>query len=361
MLLTLALTLFASLQGGPTYSIAGQLRDSEGKAAAGVRVSAYIPELASIKQRPPGSSALSRADGTFIINLDRPGKYSVIYDDRDRGYFPQSIPFFRDPNNPPPQVVLTDVSSTAQVIFSMSKNGVLNGEAIDAQTQLPIDYVDFTMCHAENRKPCWHTSAKSASGKFSIPTPFVPFTLLITSAEFEDWFGLTGSDQNVPVIVPAGTSTSLRLLMKRKSLFFVQTPEDAYQTAKIEAANRPISEAKKRIGINLPAPKQLLPEDSQVFDIYPRLTKLEWEAVEGAAWYALELDYCQYHKGTHQWLDTTHQCIDPQSYPATSRIKATSHEFIFIGAQPGRWRVWAVDREGREGFKSVWRTFLYLR
>src|SRR5438477_7493886 len=194
MLLTLALTLVASLQSGPTYSIAGQLRDSEGKAAAGVRVSAYIPDLAANKQRPPGSSAVSGADGRFVINLERPGKYAVIYDGRDRGYLTQSIPFFRDPNNPPPQVVLTDEAPTAQVNISMSKNGVLSGQAIDAQTQLPIDHVAFLICHAENRSICWNTSGKSSDGNFSLPAPFVPFTLRITSADYEDWFGLMGND-----------------------------------------------------------------------------------------------------------------------------------------------------------------------
>jgi len=39
----------------------------------------------------------------------------------------------------------------------------------------------------------------------------------------------------------------------------------------------------------------------------------------------------------------------------------TSYEFRFIGAQPGRWRVWGVDKEDREGFKSAWRNFVYLR
>ncbi|PYS29477.1 MAG: hypothetical protein DMF75_17235, partial [Acidobacteria bacterium] len=58
-----------------------------------------------------------------------------------------------------------------------------------------------------------------------------------------------------------------------------------------EAANRAISEAEKQTGINLPARKQLSPEDNHVFDIYPRLTKLEWEPVEGATWYAVELDF----------------------------------------------------------------------
>src|SRR5437016_2739361 len=342
--LAVALLFAASFQGGSPYSIVGEIRDSEGKAAAGVHIFAYVTDLPPNIPRPRGSDAFSGRDGKFVISLDQPGKYVLIYEDRDRGYFRQSIPFFRDPNSPlPPQAVVSEMAPTAQVSISMSKNGVLNGEAIDAKTQLPIDHVEFTLCHAEKHAPCWHTSAKSASGKFSIPTPFVPFTLLITSAEFEDWFGLTGSDQNVPVIVPAGTSTSVRLLMKRK----------------IEAANLAISEAEKRTGINLPAPKQLSPEDNQVFDIYPRLTKLEWEPVEGATWYAVELDYCENH-------NRTHQCINPQplsmpANPATSKIRTTSHEFRFVGAQPGRWRVWAVDKQGRDGFKSAWRTFVYLR
>jgi len=43
-----------------------------------------------------------------------------------------------------------------------------------------------------------------------------------------------------------------------------------------------------------------------------------------------------------------------------SGIVGTTYEFMFIGAQPGRWRV-AMDREGREGFKSPWRVFIHER
>jgi hypothetical protein len=337
------LTLIATVQGGSPYRISGEVRDLEGKAAAGVRVSAYIPDLAVNKQRPPGNWTFSGADGKFVINLDRPGKYVVTYDDRDRGYFPQSIPYFRDPNNPPPEVVLSEISPTAELIVAMSRAGFLKGEAIDAQTQLPIDHLEFTMCPTDNQLPCWHTAARSADGKFAVPVPFVPFRLRIASPEFEDWLGLTGSDLNVPVTVPAGTSTPVSLSMKRKP----------------EAANRAINEAEKRIGINLPAPKQLSPDDRQVFDMYPRRTRLEWNPVDGAASYALEIDVCES-------LKRNPQCINPQplhnpTSPPTFNITTTSYEFMFVGAQWGRWRVWAVDQEGREGFKSEWRTFVYLR
>jgi hypothetical protein len=47
--------------------------------------------------------------------------------------------------------------------------------------------------------------------------------------------------------------------------------------------------------------------------------------------------------------------------PLMTKLNSTSYEFGFAGAQPGRWRVWAVDKDGREGFKSPWRTFVYLQ
>ncbi len=344
-LLAFLLTLIAGTQGSSPYHISGEVRDGEGRAAAGVRVSAYIPDLAPNKQQgPSGSWAFSNADGKFVINLKQPGKYIVTYDDRDKGYFPQyPNQFFRDPNNPPPEVVLSEISPTAQVNLSMSKPGFLKGTAIDAQTQLPIDHVEFTICHADNRALCWRTTARSADGKFALPVPFVPFILRLTSSEFEDWLGLLGSDRNVPVTIPAGTITPVTVSMKRKPA----------------AANRALNEAEKRIGINLPAPKQLAPDDKQAFDIYPRRTKLEWDPVDGAASYTVEVDVCES-------LKKQPQCINPQPLrlptgPPRSNITANSYEFMFVGAQWGRWRVWAVDKEGRDGFKSEWRSFVYLR
>lgn len=47
--------------------------------------------------------------------------------------------------------------------------------------------------------------------------------------------------------------------------------------------------------------------------------------------------------------------------PPASGIVSTTYEFEFVGAQRGRWRVWALDKEGREGFKSAWRSFVYLQ
>jgi hypothetical protein len=135
---------------------------------------------------------------------------------------------------------------------------------------------------------------------------------------------------------------------------------NVYLKRRKETADAALNEAEKQVGVNLPAPVQQAPEHKAKFNHYPRKTILEWKAVEGAISYTVEVDYCQGF-GSRK-LD----CVNPQPLtmkgsPQTTGIKNTSYEFSFIGAQPGRWRVWAVDKEGREGFKSSWRSFFYLK
>ena len=333
--LAFLLTLVAAIQGGSAYQISGEVHDFQGKPISGITVSA-----SSINVRGVSAGTKSDANGRFVLTLPTGGTYRLLY--KESGYIPQHLPFFQDPTNQPPQVTLNDQAPSAQVNILIKKNGVLTGQAIDAQTLLPIDNLMFLMCHAENRSTCWRMSAKSADGIFTIPTSFVPFKLRVISPNYEDWLGLTGGETE-PLSVPAETQTSLRLMMRRKPA----------------AVNLPLNEAEKRAGINLPAPNQLSPIDNQVFDIYPRVTRLAWAPVEGAASYTVEIDYCD-------GFGRKRQCIDPQplnipANPPSSKLTTTSYEFRFIGAQPGRWRVWAIDRDGGEGFKSAWRTFVYLR
>lgn len=341
LLLTLSLIVSALIQSNSEYTISGQVRESSGRPAVGVGISAYISESMRT-QAPQGAGTRTDSEGRFTIKLDRAGKYIVIYYDRDGLHTSSHLEFFRDPNNPPPEVVLSGAAPNAQVDVLMSKNGRLKGVAIDSQTQLPIDNLVFKMCRTD-RSPCWRGDAKSARGTFSISTPFTPFTVQISSPDYEDWLGLTGTQLREPVIVPPGTETEMKIVMNRRSA----------------TGNLALSDDEKLQEFNLPAPKQISPEDDQVFDIYPRRTILTWEPVERAASYSVELDYCQPLEGSSA-------CPNPQSLRLAANtpmrnITTTSYEFLFIGAQPGRWRVWAVDTEGRAGFKSPWRTFVYRR
>ncbi len=89
----------------------------------------------------------------------------------------------------------------------------------------------------------------------------------------------------------------------------------------------------------LSAPVQQSPASGTTFHHYPRTLTLRWATVPGASSYTVEVE---------NWL------LVPD-------LKQTSYTFDFVGAQPGRWRVWAVDTAGRGSPKSEWWTFAFTR
>ena len=93
------------------------------------------------------------------------------------------------------------------------------------------------------------------------------------------------------------------------------------------------------------------PANHTVFDHYPRTTTLVWSEVPGPSGYAVEWDY---NEG-HSWAsDRTGVFCELH----TTEPVAT---FQFVGAQPGRWRVWAIDAAGAPGPKSAWSEFTYTK
>lgn len=105
----------------------------------------------------------------------------------------------------------------------------------------------------------------------------------------------------------------------------------------------------------LTPPAQVSPGNGQQFDIFPRTMTFDWKTVAGAASYTLEVDayhYCQPNK----W------CSDVGgTYLVVPGITATQYTHNFVGAQQGRWRVWAVFPNGAEGAKSTWWEFKHLK
>lgn len=323
----------------PDYKINGQVNDELGQPVAAVRVCAQAGDFYAARE---AFCALSNVAGNFAITPPRPARYQIFADKPSGGYFPQS-PFFKQPAESIPEVVLDDVRSTAIVFIRLPlKNGELVGKAIDASTGRPIDNVRLSVCHTADKKTCWGKHAKSATGEFKLFAAHVPFTFQLFAEGYETWSGVYGSDINQSFDIPSGTKMEVLIALKRLP----------------ESINRPLSEAEKQPGINLPAPVQTGPDDNAEFDHYPRRTLLKWQPVEGANSYRIEIDYCQ---GA---LKDRRSCIDPQPHHNTGRdstgINTTIYEFNFVGAQPGRWRVWAIDKKGQEGFKSPWRTFFYL-
>nr|WP_320013993.1 hypothetical protein [uncultured Desulfobacter sp.] len=105
----------------------------------------------------------------------------------------------------------------------------------------------------------------------------------------------------------------------------------------------------------LPAPVLQSPRSGKRFSHYPRRTTLRWSTVQGAASYTVEID-CYGCCRANRW------CTDiGRTYKKIRSIRSTAYTFNFVGAQPGRWRIWAVDRNGKPGGKSAWWTFRYTR
>ena len=96
----------------------------------------------------------------------------------------------------------------------------------------------------------------------------------------------------------------------------------------------------------LPAPVQVSPAHGSVYNHYPRKTILRWKSVAGAKSYTAEVEY----KSGNKWAPLKKQAGLKYDYT-----------FSFVGAQPGRWRVWAVDSAGKSGIASRWREFRYTK
>jgi hypothetical protein len=107
------------------------------------------------------------------------------------------------------------------------------------------------------------------------------------------------------------------------------------------------------IGMN--APQQLSPADGTVFNHYPRETTRRWSAGSGSTRYVVQID-CYHCCAAGEW------CTDAgRPDYGLNQTAGTQYTFSFVGAQPGRWRVWAINADGQEGPKSDWWEFTYTR
>lgn len=90
------------------------------------------------------------------------------------------------------------------------------------------------------------------------------------------------------------------------------------------------------------------PPDEAAFGHYPRTVPLRWSAVPGASSYTVEVQFCE-----------NMACQRPSYWETKPGLKTKSYTLNFVGDQPGRWRVWAVDASGREGPRGGWHSFSF--
>ncbi|CAA6815522.1 MAG: Unknown protein [uncultured Sulfurovum sp.] len=105
----------------------------------------------------------------------------------------------------------------------------------------------------------------------------------------------------------------------------------------------------------LATPKQITPQNNAIFDHFPRKTVLKWSKVIGAKSYGVEID-CLHCCKSGKW------CLDVKGKAwKTAKVNTEKYSFTYVGAQSGKWRVWAIDKNGNRSPKSKWRTFKYTK
>jgi hypothetical protein len=331
------------------YTISGDLRDPAGQPFPGAKVCALQVngKVVNVRDRV---CAESDAQGKFVINLANLGSYQVIAESTSEGYMPQYLPFYKDPKTPIPEVELTESHPNASVSVTLGpKSGLITGRVRDEATDLPVPNFVVWTWQARDVNARTHQVVKGQSGRFRILAPPVPFTMRVVADGYEDW------------VMGGGVLTSLAGSRKGPGSLLVRTGGEAEFAVYLKRKG-PSPTSSSGNGNRLPAPIQLAPQDNQVFDVFPRSTKLEWNPVAGAVSYGVEIESCWNRlPETQKRLPDDGECVNPAPYEEKFGLSETTYEFLFKGAQPGRWRVWAIDKDRHRGVKSSWRRFTYLK
>jgi hypothetical protein len=100
----------------------------------------------------------------------------------------------------------------------------------------------------------------------------------------------------------------------------------------------------------LPTPQPISPADGAQLTGYPRTTTLTWQPVTGATGYLVEVLYAWSGPQEQGWGSAYRR-----------EVSGTTVTFDFVGDQPGRWRITALDTTGANArsLPSGWRGFIY--
>ena len=306
------------------FLITGEVVDENRQPVAGANVSAY-PE--SLHGKLPMTTTDNQ--GRFSIPVYKTGRWTINANKLAHGYTAM-LPFYY-PLDAIPSVIVKEDDSPPFVKVKLLRAAKLNVRIADQETGQPIRNAQIGLCRIEAPRFCHRQNIAARNGQFDVLVPLVPISVQISAAGYEDWYIRDDNDSRPkPLLASSSTTTELNVFLKRGD---------------------------SNSG-SLEAPHPYSPPDGTEFFHYPRLTRLEWLAVPGAETYTVEVEFCI------GGFPAQKECRDPRpliglKVPAMAGIQGTSYEFSFLGNQPGRWRVWAVDALGRPGRKSDWTTFFY--
>lgn len=320
-----ALTLAAPVaaqQPAAGRRITGRVLSAQVTPVAGVEVCAR-PFVARRAAWPP--CVHSDADGRFSIPVEVSAAFFLTAKKESEGYPDSYRVFYRVPFLHQSEVVVTDGQSPPEVTLQLGPPAArLSGSITDALTGRPVNRARVRLCRTESPKYCATFDPVGGDGRYTVAVPPSPVALEVMAEGYEDWA------EAEPLRLAPGEQSELNVALRRPG----------------------------RGVFALAAPRPTAPADGAVFDHYPRTTVLEWSPVRGAAGYRVEVEYFDCWPRTECPKTGPHEV---NGDPPQSGLAETRYEFNFIGAQRGRWRVWALDEKGRAGARSAWVNFRYTR
>jgi hypothetical protein len=307
------------------FLITGEVVDENRQPVSGANVAAHPDSL-------HGKLPMATTDnqGRFSIPVYKTGTWTITANKPARGY-PMMSPFYYPLVESIANVKVKEDEQAPFVKVKLSRAAKLNVRIADQETGQPIRNAQIGLCRIEAPRFCHRQNLAVRNGQFEVLVPFAPISVQISAAGYEDWYIRDNNDSAPkPLLASSSETPELNVFLKRGD---------------------------SRAG-SLDAPHPYSPPDGTEFFHYPRITRLEWLAVPAAATYTVEVDFCL------GGYPAQKECKDPRplmglKIPPMAGIQGTSYEFSFLGNQPGRWRVWAVDALGRPGRKSHWTMFFY--
>lgn len=325
--LLLLLPLLAAAQTSKLL-ITGQVLDENSKPVAGAAVWAFPDFLSGRVPR-----AVTDNEGRFTIEVRQPGRYRLSADKVRSGYPSTINPFYYPRTAGTDQVVVKWEAPAPFITVRFAPPAGKLMVQVSDQANAPVQKVQIALCRADAPRHCYRQNLFARDGLFSVWTSSDRVLLDVYAEGYEDAY-VVDEHENKPrfLSVPSNTSAQVNVSLKKKT-------------------------AGGSSSSILKAPEQLSPENGTELVHFPRTTELTWLPVLGAASYTVEIDFCD-------GAGIPENCKDPHplhhmDLAPTSGIEGTNYKFSFLGAQPARWRVWAVDREGNAGLKSGWFVFFY--
>lgn len=192
--------------------IEGHVIDMEGHPIAGAKVFAEIDDAI----RSLLMYSTTDKEGNFRIDVPGPGTY-IVYGSKEDDRYPLTISsFHQEVDVYVPKVVVAQKQVARDVVVQFGlKASKIEGVIVDAITNRAISKATITLRRTDNPEIYYIIGPEGPkeNGRFKALVPSVPFTIEVSSPEYETWtYSKNGlNNRSDSLVVSRGSTKSLRI------------------------------------------------------------------------------------------------------------------------------------------------------